>query len=336
MTRSSKARTKCKWPWHYPKSTRCGSNSFLWSSTASCCCWSNVLSCRPTRCRCVCIPMASRTWRWMWCGRRDARPHPRQRGKQHEADHGGVSRGRDDVAGARWRRHGGYSDPHSTLQRTAAGGCATGHFCHAEGQKCADGVAGGAGPWPSVAAADRGRASPQLGRNRRPGKDRPQLRKPHGQLDDLGSGHSGGDPRRNLARGSGALRFGHRHAAVLAGAAPACCRCRRKGSCGQSPACCADLTGFFLSLFWGCRPMLEKRSGVVVMRKLLILNDSSLRTWPFARPQGVEKERGKTGVKDAKRALRWVAKSASRSEKPRQTRGLTGFIDMQRECLCKL
>jgi len=82
--------------------------------------------------------------------------------------------------------------------------------------------------------------------------------------------------------------------------------------------------------------MLEKRSGVVVMRKLLILNDSSLRTWPFARPQGVEKERGKTGVKDAKRALRWVAKSASRSEKPRQTRGLTGFIDMQREFLCKL
>ncbi|WP_265288858.1 hypothetical protein [Verminephrobacter eiseniae] len=52
---------------------------------------------------------------------------------------------------------------------------------------------------------------------------------------------------------------------------------------------------FFLSLFLRCRPMLEKTSVVSTVRKLLILQMSALRTWPFARPQGVEKERGKTG-----------------------------------------
>lgn len=82
--------------------------------------------------------------------------------------------------------------------------------------------------------------------------------------------------------------------------------------------------------------MLEKTSVTKTMRKLLILPESSLRTWPFARPQEVEKERGKTGVNGQKQALRRAAKSASRSEKPRQTRGLTGLIEMQRECLCKL
>ena len=82
--------------------------------------------------------------------------------------------------------------------------------------------------------------------------------------------------------------------------------------------------------------MLEKRSTVADMRKVLILQDSTLRTWPFARLQRAEKERGKTGVKGPKQALLWVAKSASRSEKPRQAWGLTGFIEMQRECLCKL
>ena len=81
--------------------------------------------------------------------------------------------------------------------------------------------------------------------------------------------------------------------------------------------------------------MLEKRSTVVSMRKLLILNGRPLRTWPFARPQGVEKESGKLRVKGQKRATLRVAKSASRSEKPRQAWGLTGLIDMQRECLCK-
>lgn len=59
-------------------------------------------------------------------------------------------------------------------------------------------------------------------------------------------------------------------------------------------------------------------------------------TWPFARPQGAEKERGKTRVKGQKWAQRWMAKSASRSEKSRQTRGLEGLIEMQRECLCSL
>jgi hypothetical protein len=81
--------------------------------------------------------------------------------------------------------------------------------------------------------------------------------------------------------------------------------------------------------------MLEKRSTVVSMRKLLILNERPLRTWPFARPQGAEKERGKTGVEGQKRATRRVAKSASRSEKPRQPWGVAGLIEMQRECLCK-
>jgi hypothetical protein len=94
--------------------------------------------------------------------------------------------------------------------------------------------------------------------------------------------------------------------------------------------------GFFLSLFLRCRPMLKKISVVATMRKSLILQESSLRTWPFARPQGVEKERGKTGAEGQKQALWWVAKSASRSEKPRQAWDLTGFIEMQRECLCKL
>jgi hypothetical protein len=56
---------------------------------------------------------------------------------------------------------------------------------------------------------------------------------------------------------------------------------------GPNTACCADLTGFFFSLFLRCRPMLEKKTVVATMRKPLILQDSSLRTWPFARPQGV-------------------------------------------------
>jgi len=81
--------------------------------------------------------------------------------------------------------------------------------------------------------------------------------------------------------------------------------------------------------------MLEKISVVTDMRKLLILQDSSLRTWPFARPQGVEKEKGKTGQERQNQASRRAAKSASRSEKPRQAWGLTGLIEMQRECLCK-
>ncbi len=81
--------------------------------------------------------------------------------------------------------------------------------------------------------------------------------------------------------------------------------------------------------------MLEKTSVVSVARKLLILKESSLRTWSFAHPQGAEKERGKTGVEGQKRVARRVAKSASRSEKPRQAWGLTGLIEMQRECLCK-
>jgi hypothetical protein len=76
--------------------------------------------------------------------------------------------------------------------------------------------------------------------------------------------------------------------------------------------------------------MLEKTSVVATMRKPLILQDSSLRTWPFARPQGVEKERGKTGQERQNQASRWVAKSASPSEKPRQAWGLTGLIDIQR------
>ena len=81
--------------------------------------------------------------------------------------------------------------------------------------------------------------------------------------------------------------------------------------------------------------MLEKRSRVASIRKLLIFKDSALRTWPFARPQEVEKERGKTGQERQNQASRRVAKSASPSEKPRQAWGLTGLIDMQRECLCK-
>lgn len=82
--------------------------------------------------------------------------------------------------------------------------------------------------------------------------------------------------------------------------------------------------------------MLEKKSVVSVVRKLLILKESALRTWPFARPQGVEKERGKTGQERQNQASRRAAKSASRSEKPRQAWGLTGLIEMQRKCLCKL
>ena len=45
--------------------------------------------------------------------------------------------------------------------------------------------------------------------------------------------------------------------------------------------------------------MLEKTSVVSVVRKLLIFQGSALRTWPFARPQGVEKGRGKR-AKNAK------------------------------------
>lgn len=71
------------------------------------------------------------------------------------------------------------------------------------------------------------------------------------------------------------------------------------------------------------------------MGKCLIFKDSVLRTWPFARPQGVEKETEKSEVKGQKRATRRVAKSASRSEKPRRPWGVAGLIEMQRECLCK-
>jgi hypothetical protein len=81
--------------------------------------------------------------------------------------------------------------------------------------------------------------------------------------------------------------------------------------------------------------MLKKISVVATMRKSLILQDSSLRTWPFARPQGAEKERGNPGQEHQNQASRRAAKSASPSEKPRQAWGLTGLIDLQRECLCK-
>lgn len=77
--------------------------------------------------------------------------------------------------------------------------------------------------------------------------------------------------------------------------------------------------------------MLEKTSVVSVARKLLIFQEFALRTWPFARPQGTEKERGKTGQERQNQASRRVAKSASLSEKPRQAWGLTGLIEMQRE-----
>jgi hypothetical protein len=50
--------------------------------------------------------------------------------------------------------------------------------------------------------------------------------------------------------------------------------------------------------------MLEKTSVVSVVSKLLIFKELSLRTWPFARPQGAEKERGKTGMNGQIRALR--------------------------------
>ena len=82
--------------------------------------------------------------------------------------------------------------------------------------------------------------------------------------------------------------------------------------------------------------MLEKILVVATLRKSLIFKDSSLRTWPFARPQGAEKERGKTGQERQNQASRQAAKSASPSEKPRQAWGLTGLIEMQRGCLCKL
>jgi hypothetical protein len=81
--------------------------------------------------------------------------------------------------------------------------------------------------------------------------------------------------------------------------------------------------------------MLEKTSVVSAERKLMILKELALRTWPFARPQGAEKERGNTGQERQNQASQWVAKSASGSEKPRQTWRLAGFIEMQRECLCK-
>jgi hypothetical protein len=83
-------------------------------------------------------------------------------------------------------------------------------------------------------------------------------------------------------------------------------------------------------------PDARKNMAPATSRKLLILKELSLRTWPFARPQGVEKERGNTGQERQNQASRRVAKSANRSEKPRQAWGLTGLIEMQRECLCKL
>ncbi len=81
--------------------------------------------------------------------------------------------------------------------------------------------------------------------------------------------------------------------------------------------------------------MLEKTCVVTTMRKSLILQNSSLRTWPFARPQGAEKERGKQGKNGLNGRVPGGTKSASPSEKPRQAWGLTGLIDMQRECLSK-
>jgi len=81
--------------------------------------------------------------------------------------------------------------------------------------------------------------------------------------------------------------------------------------------------------------MLEKTSVVSVVSKLLIFKELPLRTWPFARPQGAEKERGKTGQERQNQASRRVAKSASRSEKPCQTWRLAGLIEVQREGLCK-
>jgi hypothetical protein len=45
--------------------------------------------------------------------------------------------------------------------------------------------------------------------------------------------------------------------------------------------------------------MLEKTSMASVVSKLLIFKELPLRTWPFACPQGVEKERGKR-AKNAK------------------------------------
>ncbi|WP_265685616.1 hypothetical protein [Verminephrobacter eiseniae] len=67
--------------------------------------------------------------------------------------------------------------------------------------------------------------------------------------------------------------------------------------------------------------MLEKASVVKAMRKLLILKELVLRTWSFARPQGVEKERGKPGQKRRNHGLRRVAKFASTSEDPAKLGG---------------
>ncbi len=80
--------------------------------------------------------------------------------------------------------------------------------------------------------------------------------------------------------------------------------------------------------------MPEKNPGSGVLPKSLIFWDFALRTLGFARPQGVEKERGKWGENARKRPPRVGAKSANRSEKPRQAWGLAGLIGVQRAALC--
>ncbi|WP_247424632.1 hypothetical protein, partial [Ralstonia pseudosolanacearum] len=89
-----------------------------------------------------------------------------------------------------------------------------------------------------------------------------------------------------------------------------------------------------LSLILIRRPVPGKISGSEVLPKSLIFMDFALRTWRFARPQGVEKERGNRGENARNRPLRVGAKSASRSEKPRQAWDLAGLIGMQRGRLC--
>ncbi len=79
--------------------------------------------------------------------------------------------------------------------------------------------------------------------------------------------------------------------------------------------------------------MLEKIPGSGVLPKSLIFWDFALRTLGFARPQGSEKERGKWGENARKRPPRVGAKSASRSEKPRQAWGRAGLIGVRRETL---
>jgi hypothetical protein len=79
----------------------------------------------------------------------------------------------------------------------------------------------------------------------------------------------------------------------------------------------------------------EKKMDRQIARKSMFSKDVTLRTWRFARSQEVEKRERERGEKGEKPAVRSGAKSASRSEKPRQTWRLAGFIEMQRGCLCK-